>query len=75
MTHLLIIGGSDAGITAALRVREVDPAVEVTVVVADAFPNYSISGLPFSRVARCLSGRRSPTVPGGDRGVHRGPHR
>jgi NADPH-dependent 2,4-dienoyl-CoA reductase/sulfur reductase-like enzyme len=47
MTHLLIIGGSDAGISAALRAREVDSAVEVTVVVADAFPNYSICGLPF----------------------------
>jgi NADPH-dependent 2,4-dienoyl-CoA reductase/sulfur reductase-like enzyme len=47
MTHLLIIGGSDAGISAALRAREVDPTVEVTVVVADAFPNYSICGLPF----------------------------
>jgi NADPH-dependent 2,4-dienoyl-CoA reductase/sulfur reductase-like enzyme len=47
MMHLLIIGGSDAGISAALRAREVDPAVEVTVVVADAFPNYSICGLPF----------------------------
>ena len=46
-THLLIIGGSDAGISAALRAREVDPAVEVTVVVADAFPNYSLCGLPF----------------------------
>ena len=45
--HLLIIGGSDAGISAARRAREVDPAVEVTVVVADAFPNYSICGLPF----------------------------
>jgi len=47
MTHLLIIGGSDAGISAALRAREVNPAVEVTVVVADRFPNYSICGLPF----------------------------
>jgi NADPH-dependent 2,4-dienoyl-CoA reductase/sulfur reductase-like enzyme len=34
--HLLIIGGSDGGIAAALRARELDPAVEVTVVVADA---------------------------------------
>ena len=47
MTHLLLIGGSDAGISAALRAREVDSTVEVTVVVADAFPNYSICGLPF----------------------------
>ena len=46
MTHLLIIGGSDAGISAALRAREVDTSVEVTVVVADRFPNYSICGLP-----------------------------
>src|SRR5215831_13398017 len=47
MTQLLLVGGSDAGISAALRAREVDPAVAVTVVVADAFPNYSICGLPF----------------------------
>jgi NADPH-dependent 2,4-dienoyl-CoA reductase/sulfur reductase-like enzyme len=47
MSHLLIIGGSDAGISAALRAREVNPKVDVTVVVADSFPNYSICGLPF----------------------------
>jgi NADPH-dependent 2,4-dienoyl-CoA reductase/sulfur reductase-like enzyme len=45
--RLLVIGGSDAGIAAALRARELDPAVEVTVVVADAFPNFSICGLPY----------------------------
>jgi NADPH-dependent 2,4-dienoyl-CoA reductase/sulfur reductase-like enzyme len=45
--HLLIVGGSDAGIAAGLRAREVDPTVKVTVVVADRFPNYSICGLPF----------------------------
>jgi NADPH-dependent 2,4-dienoyl-CoA reductase/sulfur reductase-like enzyme len=47
MPRLLIIGGSDAGIAAALRTREVAPQVTVTVLVADAFPNYSICGLPF----------------------------
>ena len=47
MTQLLIIGGSDAGISAALRARELDASVEVTVVLADAFPNFSICGLPF----------------------------
>ncbi len=47
MAQLLIIGGSDAGISAALRARELDPSVRVRVVVADAFPNYSICGLPF----------------------------
>lgn len=47
MTQVLIIGGSDAGISAALRAREIDPGVEVTVVVADRYPNFSICGLPF----------------------------
>ncbi len=47
MTKLLILGGSDAGISAALRAKEVDPTTNVTVVVADRFPNYSICGLPF----------------------------
>src|SRR5215211_4987880 len=45
--QLLVIGGSDAGIAAALRARELDPSVEATVVVADAFPNFSICGLPY----------------------------
>jgi NADPH-dependent 2,4-dienoyl-CoA reductase/sulfur reductase-like enzyme len=45
--HLLIIGGSDAGISAALRAQELDPRVEVTVAVADDFPNFSICGLPY----------------------------
>ncbi len=47
MAHILIIGGSDAGISAALRAREVDPTTTVTMLVADAFPNYNICGLPF----------------------------
>jgi NADPH-dependent 2,4-dienoyl-CoA reductase/sulfur reductase-like enzyme len=47
MSQLVIIGGSDAGISAALRAKEVDPSVNVTVLVADRFPNYSICGLPF----------------------------
>jgi NADPH-dependent 2,4-dienoyl-CoA reductase/sulfur reductase-like enzyme len=45
--RLLVIGGSDAGIQAALRARELDASVEVTVVLADAFPNFSICGLPY----------------------------
>ena len=46
-SKLLVVGGSDAGISAALRARELDPTGDVTVLVADAFPNYSICGLPF----------------------------
>jgi NADPH-dependent 2,4-dienoyl-CoA reductase/sulfur reductase-like enzyme len=45
--HLVAIGGSDAGISAALRARELDPGCDVTVVVADAFPNFSICGIPY----------------------------
>jgi NADPH-dependent 2,4-dienoyl-CoA reductase/sulfur reductase-like enzyme len=47
MTKLLIIGGSDAGISAALRSKEIDQSIETNVVVADSFPNFSICGLPF----------------------------
>ncbi len=45
--HLVMIGGSDAGISAALRARELDPGANVTVVVADAYPNFSICGIPY----------------------------
>ena len=45
--HLVAIGGSDAGISAALRARELDPSADVTVVVADAYPNFSICGIPY----------------------------
>ncbi len=47
MTGLVIIGGSDAGISAALRAREIDPSVEPILVVADSYPNFSICGLPY----------------------------
>ncbi len=45
--HLVMIGGSDAGISAALRARELDQSADVTVVVADAYPNFSICGIPY----------------------------
>jgi NADPH-dependent 2,4-dienoyl-CoA reductase/sulfur reductase-like enzyme len=45
--HLVMIGGSDAGISAALRARELDPGADVTVVVADTYPNFSICGIPY----------------------------
>lgn len=45
--RLVAIGGSDAGIQAALRARELDPTADVTVVLADAYPNYSICGIPY----------------------------
>src|ERR1700722_9112876 len=45
--HVIAIGGSDAGISAALRARELDPSAEVTVVVSDRYPNFSICGIPY----------------------------
>ncbi|MET7889978.1 FAD-dependent oxidoreductase [Streptomyces mirabilis] len=45
--RIVAIGGSDAGISAALRARELDPDSEVTVVVADSYPNFSICGIPY----------------------------
>src|ERR1035437_2484322 len=45
--HMVAIGGGGAGVTAPLRGREVDPGAEVTVVVADAYPNFSICGVPY----------------------------
>jgi NADPH-dependent 2,4-dienoyl-CoA reductase/sulfur reductase-like enzyme len=44
---LLVIRGSDAGISAGPAVREVDPAREVTLLVADEYPNFSIRGIPY----------------------------
>jgi len=43
----MIVGGSDAGISAALRARELAPDWQVTVAVADAYPNFSICGIPY----------------------------
>lgn len=45
--RLVAIGGSDAGISAALRARELDPEAEVSVLVADDYPNFSICGIPY----------------------------
>ena len=45
--RFVIVGGSDAGISAALRARELDNTVSITVVLADDYPNFSVCGLPF----------------------------
>ncbi len=47
MGELLIIGGSDAGISAAFRAKDLEPTIGITIIVADRFPNFSICGLPF----------------------------
>lgn len=45
--HIAIVGGSDAGIEAARRCLELDPNVRVSLLVADAYPNFSICGIPY----------------------------
>jgi len=50
--HMVAIGGSDAGISAALRAREIDLGAEVTVVVADAYPNSPSAASPTTSPAR-----------------------
>jgi NADPH-dependent 2,4-dienoyl-CoA reductase/sulfur reductase-like enzyme len=45
--RIVIVGGSDAGISASLRARELSPAAEVEMILADRYPNFSICGLPF----------------------------
>ncbi len=47
MTRVLIIGGSDAGISAGLRAHELAPDIRPLLVVADAYPNFSICGIPY----------------------------
>jgi NADPH-dependent 2,4-dienoyl-CoA reductase/sulfur reductase-like enzyme len=47
MPKLFIIGGSDAGISAAVRAREIAPEWEVIAAVADRYPNFSICGIPY----------------------------
>jgi NADPH-dependent 2,4-dienoyl-CoA reductase/sulfur reductase-like enzyme len=60
--QLLVIGGSDAGISAALRSRELANDVEATILVADDYPNFSICGLPFYVSGETpLTGSNSPT--------------
>ena len=66
MQHI-IIRGSDAGISASLRIKEIDPQTEVTVVVADQCPNFSICGLPFYlsgevRDWKMLANRTAPDI-------------
>jgi hypothetical protein len=40
----VVIGGSDAGISASLRARELSPNTEVAMLLADRYPNFSIYG-------------------------------
>ncbi len=45
--RVLIVGGSDAGTSAALSARSTDPGCQIDVLLEDRYPNYSVCGLPF----------------------------
>lgn len=45
--EVLIIGGSDVGISAALRIRELDQSIRPLIIADNNFPNFSICGIPF----------------------------
>ncbi|MFP4372208.1 MAG: FAD-dependent oxidoreductase [Halanaerobium sp.] len=47
MQKVIIVGASDVGISAALRIRELDQNVRPLVIADNNFPNYSICGIPF----------------------------
>jgi hypothetical protein len=58
---LVVVGGSDAGVAAALRARQIDPTAEIDVVVGDAYPNVSICGLPYLLSGEVKGWTGSPT--------------
>lgn len=45
---MLVIGGSDAGISSALRARELNSNISITIILADEYPNLSICGIPYA---------------------------
>lgn len=45
--RILIVGGSDAGTSAALSARSADPECQIDVLLEDRFPNFSVCGIPF----------------------------
>lgn len=47
MNRILVIGGSDVGISEGLRAKEIDPKADVTVLLKDEYPNFSLCRLPF----------------------------
>jgi len=44
---LVVIGGSDAGLMASLRAKELSPETQVIMMLRDKYPNWSICGEPF----------------------------
>ena len=61
--RLLIVGGSDAGTSAALSARSLDPDCDVDVLLEDRFPNFSVCGLPFLLSGEVAGWAEPPTDP------------
>ncbi|MGM0603698.1 MAG: FAD-dependent oxidoreductase [Bacillota bacterium] len=45
--EVVIIGGSDLGISTALRIRELNKKIKPLIITNNKFPNFSICGIPF----------------------------
>ncbi|SHE98707.1 NADPH-dependent 2,4-dienoyl-CoA reductase, sulfur reductase [Ferrithrix thermotolerans DSM 19514] len=45
--RVVIVGGSDAGVSAALRIKQLQPEFSVQILTKDHHPNYSVCGLPY----------------------------
>jgi NADPH-dependent 2,4-dienoyl-CoA reductase/sulfur reductase-like enzyme len=73
MPRVLVAGGSDTGIGAALRAREIDPGMEAPVALEDRFPSFSFSacGLPFFIAGRWVRRLPGHTVTGLDPAARR----
>jgi NADPH-dependent 2,4-dienoyl-CoA reductase/sulfur reductase-like enzyme len=60
MARVLIVGGSDAAIEAGLRAA--GRGAEVTLLVADAYPNFSVCGIPYHLSGKYRTGGHWHTV-------------
>lgn len=47
MNRVIIIGGSDVGISTALRICELTKKIKPLVITDNCYPNFSICGIPF----------------------------
>lgn len=45
--QIVIVGGSDAAVSAGLRARELEPRAQVQLLIADRYANFSICGIPY----------------------------
>jgi NADPH-dependent 2,4-dienoyl-CoA reductase/sulfur reductase-like enzyme len=55
---VVVVGGSDAGIAAAMRIRELDPTAAVSLLLAEDRPNVDLGGIP-----ALVGGEQTPGAP------------